>query len=139
NLDFFHWQNEPFIPVEFSAAGYRFGHSMVRFDYQINDVIPVVPIFSDSTNPLVNLNGFRKLPQDWGFDWRFFFKMGPGTPSRLQQAHRIDAKLASPLRTLPRTVAVSPRSLAERNLLRGRSFGLPSGQAVAGAMGISPL
>ena len=27
---FYRWRNDPFIPVEFSVAAYRFGHSQVR-------------------------------------------------------------------------------------------------------------
>src|SRR5699024_10713086 len=30
----------PFMPVEFSGAAYRFGHSMVREDYKLNDATP---------------------------------------------------------------------------------------------------
>ena len=30
DLHFYHWQEQPFMPVEFSVAAYRFGHSMVR-------------------------------------------------------------------------------------------------------------
>ena len=29
-IRYFHWKHEPFMPVEFSVAAYRFGHSMVR-------------------------------------------------------------------------------------------------------------
>jgi len=35
-LSFFRWKNDPFMPVEFSAAAYRFGHSMVRPIYRLN-------------------------------------------------------------------------------------------------------
>src|SRR5713101_972619 len=37
---FFHWKKEPFIPVEFSVAAYRFGHSMVRPIYRLNTTTP---------------------------------------------------------------------------------------------------
>jgi hypothetical protein len=134
-LQFFNWTEQPFIPVEFSVAAYRFGHSMIRFDYTINDVVPTVPIFSGSTDPLANLNGFRRLPDQWGFQWEFFFETQAGHAPQLSRL--VDAKLARPLRTLPGVPA--PRSLAERNLLRGRTFGLPSGQAVAAHMGVELL
>ena len=61
NLQFFHWQKAPFMPVEFSVAAYRFGHSMIRFDYTINDVVQDVPVFSDSTDPLANHPFVKRL------------------------------------------------------------------------------
>ncbi len=137
NLQFFHWQKAPFMPVEFSVAAYRFGHSMIRFDYTINDVVQDVPVFSDSTDPLANLNGFRRLPESWGFQWEFFFETKANHVP--QRSHRIDTKLAKPLVDLPKVIAAHPRSLAQRNLLRGLAFGLPSGQEVAQAMSITAL
>jgi hypothetical protein len=137
NLQFFQWQRSPFMPVEFSVAAYRFGHSMVRFDYTINVEVSEIPVFSDSTDPFTNLNGFRPLPKRWGFQWKFFFEMAANHQPQL--AHRIDTKLSKPLGDLPKVIAAHPRSLAQRNLLRGRAFGLPSGQEVAQAMSIAPL
>ena len=143
-LLFYGWRNEPFIPVEFSVAAYRFGHSMVRPSYFFNDFVRGVtkpnrtPIFSTSTDPLKNLNGFRPLPQKWGFQWKYFFNLEKeeGLP---QPSYRIDAELVNPLGTLPPAVAQNPSSLAERNLLRGLRMMLPAGQTVAAAMGIGPL
>src|SRR5437016_14297774 len=34
-LNFFNWRNDPFMPIEFAAAAYRFGHSMVRPIYRL--------------------------------------------------------------------------------------------------------
>lgn len=33
---FYDWHNEPYIPVEFSVAAYRFGHSQIRPSYRAN-------------------------------------------------------------------------------------------------------
>jgi hypothetical protein len=154
----------PFMPVEFSVAAYRFGHSMVRPSYSLSAMIPHIatdqlkrlPIFSMpfSCDGLTSLNGFRPLPAQWGIDWSFFL---PGVVSQLppdtaelpfhkfvrpQPSYRIDTMLVDPLSNLPdqRHVAdVARRSLPVLNLLRGIALGLPSGQAVARRMGIKPL
>src|SRR5262245_30742319 len=58
---------------------------------------------------------------------------------RLQPAYKIDTSLVNPLASLPPLEAPDIRSLAQRNLLRGVSMGLPSGQAVARMMGLQPI
>ena len=139
-LKFYHAEKEAFMPVEFSVAAYRFGHSMVRPIYRLNQSIDRLPIFSTKGESLV---GFRKFPTNWAIDWRLFFNSGNNPPAlgptRVQPAYKPDTSLVNPLKTLPASVAVNPSSLAERNLLRGWRMQLPSGQAVARAMELDPL
>src|SRR3954470_2818845 len=68
---FFNWTNDPFMPVEFSGAAYRFGHSMIRPDYDLNEAILEIPIFAAAAdpNPLEHLGGFRRLPFGWSVEW----------------------------------------------------------------------
>jgi len=153
-LLFYGWRNDPFIPVEFSVAAYRFGHSMIRPSYFFNDIFrneknpPFgrVLIFKGDVASLESLNGFRPLPRQWGFQWKYFFEMGEDsarpeeTTFKLpQHSYKIDTELVRPLSMLPASVAHNPRSLAERNLKRGKALGIPSGQSVARAMAITPL
>lgn len=145
---------DAYIPVEFSVAAYRFGHSMVRPSYALNDVARStasfngkkfgrIPIFVRQSAATTDaMNGFGEaLPDAWGIDWAFFFGT-PGThPDGQKQipqpSYRMDAFLVDPLGALPEFAnAPSPfASLAFRNLQRGVSMGLPSGQNVARMMG----
>jgi hypothetical protein len=146
-VKFFHWKNEPFMPVEFSVAAYRLGHSMIRPGYRLNDsvLLPIFPVPKDGFNE--GLTGFRAMNPAWGIDWGRFIDVDirnyDGTADdqkkRLQLAYRIDTSLVNPLANLPPAVASNPSSLAQRNLERGWRLGLPSGQSVARAMRIKPL
>ncbi len=145
-LKFYHWRHEPFMPVEFSVAAYRLGHSMIRPGYRMNDVelrpiFPVPPSFPNG------LTGFKALEPSLGMDWGRFIDVDirtyDGTPAqnakRLQFAYRIDTSLVNPLKNLPPSVAANPASLAQRNLERAWRLGLPTGQDVARAMNITPM
>ena len=47
-LQFYHYKHFPFMPVEFSVAAYRLGHSMIRPGYRLNDDdAMLLPIFPD--------------------------------------------------------------------------------------------
>jgi hypothetical protein len=144
-------RNFPFIPIEFSAAAYRFGHSMVRPFYRLNLTRPkplmIFPVDlkgvpnGDKVDATESLQGFRALPDDFGIDWRLFFPetgkkpVTHGPRDRVQPAYKIDTSLVSPLRKLPFVKGPDPAMLATRNLLRGFQMGLPSGQVLAEAMG----
>jgi hypothetical protein len=137
------------MPVEFSVAAYRFGHSMIRPQYRLNTTIERRPIFSKHfEQDAADLGGFRPIPSDWAIDWQMFIDIGDtdkGDPlddpitRKVQKSYKIDTSLVSPLHDLPPAVAVNPSILAARNLLRGATFELPSGQAVAHAIGEPPI
>ena len=108
-----------FIPIEFAVAAYRFGHSMIA---------QTVKTAEDDSEPLFGQKlgrGFEPLSSRAGIMiWPFLFDING---SNFQRADKLDVKLASLLLNLPFT---SPSSLAFRNLKRGFSFGLASGEEV---------
>lgn len=131
---FYRLQGHPTIPVEFSDAAYRYGHSQIRAIYQLNDR------FSGHVFP--ECAGGCPVPAAHVIDWRRFFDLEDDL--RPQPTRRMDARLVHSLIALPDAVVGQTEipeyhSLAVRDLLRGHALDLPSGEAVAEAMGVEPL
>ena len=134
------------IPVEFQAACYRFGHSMVRPSYRANLAGDNGQAFfgmifdpaGQGQNDPVDLRGGARAPRRF-IGWQTFFDFGDG---QVKPNKRIDTKLSTPLFDLPLGAIAShdlPTALPQRTLLRHLTWKLPSGQRVARAMGAPVL
>jgi hypothetical protein len=157
-IRFYHFDREnPLMPIEFSVAAYRFGHSQIRPSYRLNFGRPEAPYFhnpvflfvfddridasAENTDPN-DLRGFKRAPRRF-VDWQTFFNFGDGN---FRPNKKIDGKLSSVLMLLPGSRGPAPglpadgvQSLASRNLMRHVNFGIPSGQAIARRMGVPAL
>lgn len=153
---FYRFRTRPFMPVEFSAALYRLGHSMVREIYNHNRVFRDGGLAPGSLQLLFDFTGLSgrligsagpsavplpqpALPSNWVIDWRRFFDFNtppdPSTGMGLNLTRKLDPFITEQLHTLPGfPPGVREANLAFRNLKRGVSLGLPSGQAVAQEM-----
>lgn len=153
---FYRFKKTPYMPVEFSGAVYRLGHSMVREKYSHNRVFTpggdggiadlgqlfqftglsggIVGEFPDSP-PGIHV---PVLPSNWIIDWRRYHEVLDANPAGvpLNPSRKIDPFVIPALHQLPG----GGSSLPFRNLKRGVLLGLPSGQDVAKAMKIlNPL
>jgi Animal haem peroxidase len=151
-----------FMPIEFGAAAYRFGHSMVRPSYRANFTSGTGDSSTPTADPFFGLvfdasipAGEFSAPPSFDRDdllggypaprryigWQTFFDFGDG---QVKNNKKIDTTISSVLFTLPVPAIAphtqtSPTVLPQRNLLRQLTWSLPSGQAVARAMGLTRL
>ena len=117
---------EPFIPVEFGGAAYRLGHTLIRENYKVATDVPAQSLFD---LPFFGLQRPEFTHQiEW---WRFFdfTSFGQLPP---QYARQFDRFVVPALHSLPFISDDDlPKSLPERNMLRGLTFKLPSGGQAA--------
>lgn len=118
------------MPVEFSAAAYRVGHTLVRSVLACNDRNTDIELFDER----FGTTGFSALPAELAVDWKWLLPVEPHHRPRMCKA--VDPLLADELQNLPVVGSRNPldRALAFRNILRGNALGLPSGQAVRDAL-----
>jgi hypothetical protein len=137
----------PTMPIEFSIAAYRLGHSMVRQAYNWNARFPsgagtldLLFLFSGTSG---DLGGNPRLPSNWIADFRRLYDLAGearrrdlAAPRGLNHAMRIDTLLVDPLKNLPPGSFGGPvvpfddarANLAFRNLTRARMVNLATGQ-----------
>jgi Animal haem peroxidase len=127
--------HEPYVPLEFAAGAYRYGHGQIRDRYRVNATAPAAPMFPDFI-------GFRPVEPAHVIDWAYLFDLKGCPPA--QRARKIDGRLPRSLMRLPEAisgaVATSAyRALSVRDLQRGQACGLASGEAIARHLGLEPL
>ncbi len=141
----------PTMPIEFSIAGFRLGHAMVRAAYNWNKIfdngggtLDLLFTFSATGG---NLGSDTRLASVWIADWRRLYDFGeankPGLTvpaSKFNRAMRIDSRIVDPLQHLPPQTVGLPnstgfndvrRNLAFRNLTRAKMVKLATGQQMA--------
>ena len=146
-------KKDPLIPIEFSVAAHRSGHSQTPPTYRLN-FGPTIGseffafVYNDDLDPGAenqdpnDLRVGKRVPRRF-VDWPTFFNFGDGN---VRPNKRIDGKLFSVVMVRPGSPGPAPglpadavQSLASRNLMRYINFGVPSGQAIARRMGVPAL
>jgi heme peroxidase len=137
----------PTMPIEFSVAAYRLGHSMIRPAYNWNKnfesgggTLDLLFTFSGLSGDMF---GDERLPSNWIADFRRLYNFADAgrndlvvPASKFNRAMRIDTKLSNPLAHLRQATIGPPvvpdsdprHNLAFRNLMRARMVRLATGE-----------
>jgi hypothetical protein len=144
----------PTMPIEFSIAGFRLGHAMVRAAYNWNKIfdngggtLGLLFTFSATGG---TLGDDTRLASIWIADFRRLYDFSEANKPELtvpankfNRAMRIDTRIVDPLQHLPPQTVGLPnntgfndvrRNLAFRNLTRARMVKLATGQQMANFM-----
>ena len=137
----------PTMPIEFSVAAFRLGHSMIRRAYNWNKIfddgfgtLDLLFTFSGTSG---NLGGEQRLVSTWIADFRRLYDFKEAgradlavPANKFNRAMRIDTRLVNPLKNLPTGSFGGPAvpfddpraNLAFRNLTRAKMVKLATGQ-----------
>jgi hypothetical protein len=144
-------EEPPTMPIEFSIAAFRFGHSMLRPNYSWNDEMDdgfasLGRLFALSANS-GDLGGRTAIPSSAIADYRRLFDFAADgheaasdaalvvPKEKFNRAMAIDTSLVLPLAALPPQAVDTPEpippsedNLAYRDLLRAKRRGVVTGQ-----------
>jgi hypothetical protein len=120
-----------FLPLEFTSAAFRFGHSMIRSSYYLNDDLPGAElrdifILKAVKNPAGG--SFISLPLRKVVSWKEFLPEGENV------ARLLDTQMVEPLLAVldaKEEIVPCEARLAVQDLKRGYMMRLPTGQAIA--------
>jgi hypothetical protein len=145
------------VPLEFTTAAFRFGHSMVSAAYDFNAnfglngristdgaLLEELFAFTSRKNMGQNAPGLQELPDHWVIDWNRMTRLLPGRqaspPREFGSAEQIDMTLAPDMLNLVGDSDVAVHgSILFRNLMRGFHRRIPFGQDLARRYGVAPL
>jgi hypothetical protein len=139
------------VPLEFTTAAFRFGHSMVGATYDFNSNFgpgahlgpkgaTLQQLFTFTTHRNMGEPGAPtlQLPDHWVIDWDRMTR--PTDAATLGGAERIDLNFAPGMLNAMGTAHVAEHgSILFRNLMRGFHRRIPFGQALARKYGHAPL
>ncbi len=111
------------IPVEFSHAVYRFGHSMVRAAYNLD----VIKDHERRTDLMSLFRGNSQIPLHENFrigNWLAFFNK-EGSQVTTQEANSIDLFVTTPMAHIP-----VRQHIVQLNLTAGKTMSIPSGHCI---------
>jgi len=123
-----------FLPLEFTVAAYRFGHSMIRQTYNYNisqDKVEISDLFMPQA-----MDEYTGILPSWIIQWKGFVEGG------VNVARLINTQLSNALFSVPNAPGTSipnEANLAVRDLLRGYLLRIPTGQSVAQALNLPVL
>lgn len=124
------------MPDEF-AIGFRFGHSMLRSEYQMNSLGTVALFNNRDLERKGDLRGNQPLSRDHVIDWDVFY---PKNEFDASLSLKIDSKVTPVVFDLPEsTIPDSVKTVGNlpfRNLTRSRELDIACGEDLAEFFGI---